>query len=332
LGGRQQKAVLALLIAEAGGAVSVGRLADALWGQRLPSGYVTTLQTYVFHLREVLEPQRGRGDPGRVIVTVPGGYRLDVEDEAIDARTFEQLVRTGQASLSRRAYADASADLDRALAMWRGDLLADLAEFPFVQPIAARFEECRVSAAEARIDVELALGRHASAVAEVDRLIEQNPLRERLHEQRMLALYRCRRQSDALAAYRELRTVLSDGLGIDPGPSLQQLHQAILAQDTELDWRPNPSPAMNSPPGGQPARRPRHRRQRLEISLLGDCRVAVGETDLVALRPPPRACPADLSAAPSRRTATSGAPVGTVLAGVHGCAGEDQPASRAAPP
>ena len=238
LGGRQQKAVLALLLAEAGSVVSVGRLADALWGERTPPGFATTVQTYIYHLREVLEPDRGRGGARQVLVTESGGYRLQAADDAVDARVFERLVTSGRELFATHAYAEASAGLAYALSMWRGDVLADVADYDFVAPVAGRLQELRLAALESKIDADLALGRHTAAVAELDQLIARQPLREQPHAQRMLALYRCGRQSDALAEYRELHRLLDTELGIEPSPPLQQLHRAILAQDADLAWSP----------------------------------------------------------------------------------------------
>jgi YVTN family beta-propeller protein len=250
LGGRQQRAVLALLLADAGAVVSVGRLADALWGEETPGGFVTTVQTYVFHLREVLEPARGHGAAANVLVTEPGsGYRLDTRGSSVDSAVFEGSVRVGREAMDRGAYDEASAELAGGLGLWRGEVLADLADLGFVGPIAARLEELRLVAQGLRIVAELALGRHDGALPEIDRLIADHPLREQFHAQRITALYRSGRQSDALAAYRELRGRLDEELGIEPSPPLQRLHQAVLVQDPVLDWIPprvRESPAPDS--------------------------------------------------------------------------------------
>jgi DNA-binding SARP family transcriptional activator len=169
-------------------------------------------------------------------VTESGGYRLQVGDGSVDAAVFERQVRTGQAMLAEGALAEAAAELERALSLWRGDVLADLAHFAFVPPFARRLEEIRLAAIESKIDAELALGRHVSVVPELDELVGRHPLRERLQAQRMLALYRCGRQCDALAAYHGLRQVLDEELGIEPSVPLQQLHRAVLAQDPDLAW------------------------------------------------------------------------------------------------
>ena len=247
LGGPQQRAVLALLLIEADKVVSVSQLADALWGDCPPARLITTVQTYVFHLREVLEPGRRRGAPGRVLVTESGGYRLQVGDGSVDAAVFQRQVRSGQAMLAQGAFAEAAAELEQALSLWRGDALADVAHFAFVAPFARRLEEVRLSAIESKIEAELAVGRHALVVPELDELVGRYPLRERLQAQRMLALYRCGRQSEALAAYHGLRRVLDDELGIEPSEPLQQLHQAVLAHDRDLTWEPPPAQAADKP-------------------------------------------------------------------------------------
>jgi YVTN family beta-propeller protein len=248
LGGPQQRAVLAQLLVEADKVVSVSQLADALWGDCPPSRLTTTVQTYVFHLREVLEPSRRRGEPSRVLVTESGGYRLQVGEGSVDAALFERLVCSGQAMLADGAFAEAAAELEQALVLWRGDVLADLAHFAFVAPFARRFDEIRLSAIESKIDAELALGLHVSVVPELDSLVARHPLRERLQARRMLALYRCGRQSDALAAYHELRRVLNEELGIEPSLPLQQLHRAVLGQDPDLAWAPPPAPRRGRSP------------------------------------------------------------------------------------
>jgi YVTN family beta-propeller protein len=234
LGGPQQRAVLAVLLLESDPPVSVTRLATALWGDRRPPGGAATIQTYVFHLREALEPDRARGARARVLVTQRGGYRLDTDGAVVDAREFETLARAGIAGARDGIYEQALDQLESALGLWRGDVLADVAELADVAPVAARLTELRLTAIEARIDALLGLGRHQLVVGELDELIALHPLRERLHAQRMLALYRCGRQADALAAYRHARRILQDEIGVDPSPPLRELHAAILAHDPDL--------------------------------------------------------------------------------------------------
>jgi YVTN family beta-propeller protein len=234
LGGAQQRAVLAVLLLESDPPVSVTRLAAALWGDRPPPGGTATIQTYVFHLREALEPDRARGARARVLVTQRGGYRLETDGAVVDASEFEMLARAGIDGVRDGTYEQALGQLDTALGLWRGDVLADLAELEAVAPVAARLTELRLSAIEARIDALLGLGRHELVVGGLDELIALHPLRERLHAQRMLALYRCGRQADALAAYRHARRILREEIGVDPSPPLRELHAAILAHDPSL--------------------------------------------------------------------------------------------------
>jgi YVTN family beta-propeller protein len=213
------------------------RLAEDVWGGYPPQGWVTTVQTYVFHLRRALEPDRVRGDAGGVLVTSGRGYVLRVGQEQLDAARFEDGFTAGRAALEAGRYAEAAQALRAALGLWRGPVLADLADYAFTRPEAARLEELRLAALEARIDADLALGRHDALTAELDRLASEHPLRERLHGQLMLALYRCGRQAEALAAYRRARDLLAGELGIDPGEPLRRLHASVLAHDPALDWR-----------------------------------------------------------------------------------------------
>jgi YVTN family beta-propeller protein len=238
LGGRQQRAVLARLLLADGGGLSVEQLADALWGEHVPPGASTTIQTYVFRLRQALEPDRERGAPGQVVITDDGRYRLAVPPDRLDAAVFEQHLAAGQRHLAAGSPVDAVTELDQALALWRGEVLADLADYEFVQPEATRLSDKRMAALEAKLTAELALGRHADVVGELDKLVARYPLNEQLQRQRIIALYRCGRPSDALAAYDQLRRQLADELGADPSPPLQQLHQQLLTHDPALAWHP----------------------------------------------------------------------------------------------
>ena len=143
LGGRRQRAILAMLACEAGHAVSVERLVDGVWGDPAPPGVVTSVQSYVFHLRQVLEPDRPRGTPGAVLVTVPGGYRLEVDPQTVDVARFEDLVAAADAAAERHEPGTAAAAYRAALALWRGDVLEDLGDHDFVAPVRARLDELR---------------------------------------------------------------------------------------------------------------------------------------------------------------------------------------------
>src|SRR5499427_4753257 len=242
LGGPRQRAVLALLLLEANRVVSMDRLAEDIWAGHPPEGWVTTLQTYVSHLRQALEPDRARGAAGEVLVTRDRGYLLLVDRGHLDAALFDEGFTAGRAMLDAGRYAEAAQALRKALELWRGPVLANLADYAFTRPEAARLEELRLAAVEARIDADLALGRHDRLTAELEQLAAEHPLRERLHAQLMLALYRCGRQADALAAYRRTRALLAAELGIDPGEPLERLHAAVLAHDRALDWTGAPVP------------------------------------------------------------------------------------------
>jgi YVTN family beta-propeller protein len=236
LGGPRQRAVLALLLLQANRVVSVDRLVEDVWQGHAPEASITTLQTYVFHLRRALEPGRPRGGAGEVLATKDRGYLLHVSRERLDAAVFEDGLTAGLAAVEAGWYSEAGERLGRALDLWRGPVLADLSDYAFIGADAARLEELRLAALEARIKADLALGRHHRLTAELDGLVREHPLRETLHAQRMLALYRAGRQADALAAYQRVRGVLTDELGIDPGEQLRRLHERILAQDPALDY------------------------------------------------------------------------------------------------
>jgi YVTN family beta-propeller protein len=256
LGGPRQRAVLALLLLQANQVVSQDRLIEDVWEGHAPAASITSLQTYVSHLRRALEPNRPRGDAREVLATRDHGYVLLVNREQLDAAVFQDELTAGIATLEAGRHAEAARRLGQALGLWRGPVLADLSDYAFIRPEAARLEELRLAALEARINADLALGRHHMLTAELDRLVREHPLRETLHAQRMLALYRCGRQADALAAYQQVHGLLADELGIDPGEPLRRLHQGVLAQDPDLDWRPeSPAPAPAEATGAD-ARKP----------------------------------------------------------------------------
>jgi DNA-binding SARP family transcriptional activator len=235
LGSPQQRALLALLVLNANEVVSRDRLIDELWGERPPATAAKLVQVYVSRLRKALEPDRSRGESGRVLVTRPPGYLIAVEAEHLDLGLFERLRGEARGALAAGNTAGAAQKLREALALWRGPPLADLAYERFAQKEIARLEELRLAALEERVDADLALGRHADLIGELEPLVAEHPLRERLRAQLMQALYRSGRQAEALEAYQNARGALTDGLGIEPGHELQELQQAILRQDPELD-------------------------------------------------------------------------------------------------
>jgi DNA-binding SARP family transcriptional activator len=222
LGGQRQRAVLALLAIHVGEVVPSERLITYLWGESPPPTAATSLQNAVSQLRKALGAD--------VVETRAPGYALKADKEAVDARRFEQLV-----SEARSAEADRRVDLvGEALQLWRGPPLADFSYEGFAQNETARLEELRLTALEERIEAQLELGAAAELVGELEQLVRENPLRERPRGQLMLALYRNGRQAEALQAYQDARKMLVEELGIEPTPSLQQLHASILRQESAL--------------------------------------------------------------------------------------------------
>jgi DNA-binding SARP family transcriptional activator len=216
LGGAQQRALLAILLTRPNEVVSRDRLIDELWGETPPRTALNTLQYYVSQLRKLLGADR--------IVTQPPGYAIRVEPDELDLARFERLFEEGGGDRVREA-----------LALWRGPALADFAYEEFAQAEAARLEELRLAALERRIEADLGLGHHAELVGELEKLIAQHPVRERLRGQLMLALYRSGRQAEALDAYQATRKTLVDELGIEPSQAVQELERAILRHDPGLD-------------------------------------------------------------------------------------------------
>jgi YVTN family beta-propeller protein len=230
LPGGRERSLLALLLIHRGEVVSGDRIVDALWGARAPGTATKAVQGYVSHLRRVLEP----GDAGAVLVTRPPGYVLQTDDETVDAVRFERLAADGRRALEDGSPAEAARLLDQALALWRGPALAEFAFEDFARDDIGRLDDLRLAATEDRVESLLQLGRHGELVGKLDALVAANPLRERLRGQSMLALYRSGRQSDALQVYRDGRRLLASELGLEPGPELQRLERAILAQDPAL--------------------------------------------------------------------------------------------------
>ena len=233
LGGAQQRALLAVLLIHRGDVLSTDRLIDELWGEHAPSSAIKIVQGYVSQLRKAL------GDD--VIVTRGHGYVLAVPGERVDVGRFEALVAGGRSALAIGDAAAADQRLCDALALWRGEPVADFAYERFAQDEIARLGQARLGAVEDRIDARLALGEHARLVGELEALVREHPLRERFVGQLMVALYRSGRQADALESYRVARRQLVDELGLEPGRDLQELERAILAQDPTLE-----SPARDS--------------------------------------------------------------------------------------
>jgi YVTN family beta-propeller protein len=227
----KQRALLALLVLRANEVVGSEELVDALWGDPPPETALTALHGLVSALRKSLGPE--------VIETRSPGYVVRLEPDQVDLRRFERLVEEAHAAGDPARTAEL---LRAALSLFRGEPLSDLRYEDFARDEAARIDGARLNALEERIEVDLALGRHAELIPELERLVAANPLRERLRGQLMLALYRSGRQAAALQVFQEGRRMLAEELGIDPGPALQELEHKILTQD----------PSLAAPAGGAP--------------------------------------------------------------------------------
>jgi DNA-binding SARP family transcriptional activator len=235
LKGHKQRLLLATLLLRANEVVSSDRLIEALWGEAPPATAGKALQMHVSQLRDLLEPERARGSPGGRLMTRPPGYELRLENGALDLHRFEEAVGEARAELRAGRPEPAAAGLAGALALWRGPPLGDLGFEASLQADIARLEELRLATIEDRVDADLALGRHAELIGELERLAAANPHRERIRAQLMLALYRTGRQAEALEAYQQARRALVDELGLEPGRALQELERAILTHDQALD-------------------------------------------------------------------------------------------------
>jgi DNA-binding SARP family transcriptional activator len=222
LGGQKQRAVLALLLLDANRVVSTDRLIDALWGESPPRTAATSLQNFVSQLRKTLGPE--------TVETRTPGYVLRATAEQIDLARFQRMVENARSDDPHQR----AADLREALALWRGPPLADFRFDTWAETEIARLDELRLAAVEERIAAELDAGRHSALVGELESLVAQHPVRERLRAQLMLALYRSGRQTEALDVYQRARRWLIEELGIEPTAELQELHGAILRQEVGL--------------------------------------------------------------------------------------------------
>ena len=224
--GSKRRAVLALLLLHANEVVSIDRLVDQVWGDKAPRNAAAALQTHVSRLRKELGAE--------AVATRAWGYVLRTEPGAIDLERFQRLVAEADNLPAR----ERAGKLREALALWRGGPLEDLAFEPALSKDIARLEELRLAVVENRIDADLEAGSHSGMVGELETLIAENPLRERLRGQLILALYRSGRQAEALEVYRETRRVLTEELGLEPSPELRELERAILQQDPALATAP----------------------------------------------------------------------------------------------
>lgn len=263
----QQRVVLALLAANRGSPCRRDRLVQAVWGDDAPGNAYRLLQGLVSRLRRVLGPDGARGSR---VVTVQGGWRLDLDGDQLDAARFERLVHVAGGLVDRGDIPAGRARLDEAVALWRGRPFGELADHPLLAGEAARLEETHLAAREKLLELRLEAGEHAELAPELRKLARAHPLRERLQGLRMLALYRAGRQADALAVYEEVRGRLAAELGADPGPELQALHGMILRQDVSRPTRRPDRPRQQPPRTRWPCRR--------ELPLAGR------DTELARLR------------------------------------------------
>jgi len=251
---RRQRALLALLIVHANRVVGTDRLLDDLWGDEAPA---SGRDAVVFHVSRL---RRSLGDNGVRIETRDGGYALRADPDEIDAGLFEQLVAEGHGHLGDDPAA-AVQRLSDALRLWRGEPFEGLADFAFTAEEIRRLEQLRLRAIEDRFEAQLTLGHHAAVVADLDRFVDREPLRERARATLMLALYRAGRQADALRVMHDGRRILAEELGIDPSPELTALEGAILRQDPTLLAGPLPvlttfGALGDTPAGRRPVRNP----------------------------------------------------------------------------
>jgi DNA-binding SARP family transcriptional activator/pimeloyl-ACP methyl ester carboxylesterase len=225
----KERSLLAALAMRPGAIVSTDALIAALWGESPPAAARKTLQTYIWNLRKAVG--------GELIVTQAPGYRLQVEADEVDVGRFRNLVAEGESALAAGDHMKANVLLGDATRLWRGEPFGGVALHTGLAAEAVRLHEEYLSAMESRVTTDLAVGRHADLIAELEALVHEHPFRERFWGYLMVALYRCGRQADALATYQRARQLLVEELGLEPGGELRRIEEAILCQD----------PSMNAP-------------------------------------------------------------------------------------
>ncbi|MGP3916622.1 BTAD domain-containing putative transcriptional regulator [Nonomuraea sp. 10N515B] len=244
LGGPRQRGVLALLVAARGQVVPVDRMIEDLWRGEPPARALMSLQAYVSNLRRLLEPGRPPRTPARLLVSAAPGYALRLPPEAVDAWRFEGLLGQARTDTDLRA---AQARLAEALGLWQGPAFAEVADEPWAAAETARLNELRLAATELHVAAGLRIGDPAAVVPEAERLTRDEPLREEGWRLHALALWSSGRQADALATLRRARGILAEELGLDPGPDLTALEEAILTQRTDVLRATVPPPPLTAP-------------------------------------------------------------------------------------
>lgn len=278
LGGQKPRGLLAMLLIHRGRPVQAERLVHALWGESPSDGAAATLRSHVVRVRRLLDEA---GTPAR-IESRSGAYILTVDADDVDADRFERLLAEGRAAAARGQLADAGDLLEEALGLWRGEVLADLGAPEFAVALAADLAEKRLLAHEARLDVELALGRHVDAVPVLQALVDDHPFRERFAAQLMLALYRSGRQADALTVAAATRARLADELGLDPGAELQDLETAVLRQSPVLELTEPTPVAEESATASWPPLLERHRERKVLVAAVAAAATGRGQVVAVA--------------------------------------------------
>lgn len=257
LGGVKQRAALGFLLLHANRVVATSKLLQALWSRDVPPTARKMLQNAVSGLRGVLTPHGSSTEGSALLLTHAPGYLLRVDPDSLDLSRFQQLTEQGRSELSTGNWPAAAKVLRKALSLWRGPVLADLAETGINWPELTAIKDWRLATQEDCFEAELACGRHYEIIGELESLIEVEPYRERLNGQLMLALYRCGRQVDALSVYRRTRAALVEELGLEPGRELQELERAILDHAPALDLPPSVQRrhllAVGQPPAPVPA-------------------------------------------------------------------------------
>ena len=262
LGGYKQRSVFAYLLVNSPDWVNPEDIVEAVWGMEAPEGAAGSLQTHIFNLRKILEPDHARGEPWRLLDSSNRGYRLDAA-MPVDADEFEMLIEDGSEALNRGRMEDAANLLSKAIDLWEGDPLGDLGGEHWARSYVSRLEELKLEATSKLVETRLALGEHESLVAVLEDLVAKHPLKEGFWAQLMVSLYRSGRQADALRAYQRVTRVLAEELGVEPSRELSELEQRVLEHDPSLDLGAVPR-------GNIPAPLTRLVGRTSELSQIGD--------------------------------------------------------------
>lgn len=275
LGAPRQRAVFGLLAVRANRAVSRDELIDGIWGDDPPPSAVNAVHVYVAGLRRAVEPRRAHRAPGRILTASGPGYLLRLPPGQLDVEVFGQHIASARQSRGRDDLPAAIQSLDAALALFQATPLSGIPG-PWADIERVRLVELRLTATEERIDAMLGLGRHAEAAVQLGGLVREHPLRETLHGLHMLALYRCGRQADALAAFAGARRILIEQLGIEPGRELRRIHAQILTAQEDLE------PPAGEPPAVELAAAREHRECAVPAQLPADVPAFTGRADELA--------------------------------------------------